>query len=106
MKKLIAALSATAILLTSCDIDFVSPVHNSSEPLDEYFNTESRMFESLVAAYDPLEWFDYFYQYNSLHLVYDIMADDVNCGGSSLLPPTFPTRCGRLPTPASTAPTS
>ena len=83
MKKLIAALSATAILLTSCDIDFVSPVHNSSEPLDEYFNTESRMFESLVAAYDPLEWFDYFYQYNSLHLVYDIMADDVNCGGSN-----------------------
>ena len=83
MKKIIASLSAIAILLSSCSTEFVSPTHNSSEPLDEYFNTEARMFESLVAAYDPLEWYDYFYQYNSLHLVYDIMADDVNCGGSN-----------------------
>ncbi len=83
MKKIIAALSASVILFASCSTEFVSPVHNSSEPLDEYFNTEARMFESLVAAYDPLEWFDYFYQYNSLHLVFDIMADDINCGGSN-----------------------
>ena len=83
MKKIIVALSAAAILLSSCSTEFVTPVHNSSEPLDEYFNTEARMFESLVAAYDPLEWFDYFYQYDALHLVYDIMADDINCGGSN-----------------------
>jgi hypothetical protein len=84
MKKIYAALSAMAILLTaSCSTEFVSPVHNSSEPLDEYFNTEARMFESLVAAYDPLQWFDYFYQYDALHLVFDIMADDINCGGSN-----------------------
>ena len=84
MKKIFALTSVIAILLLgSCTKEFVSPVHNSSEPLDEYFNTEARMFESLVAAYDPLQWFDYFYQYDALHLVYDIMADDVNCGGSN-----------------------
>ena len=41
------------------------------------------MYQGLVAAYDPLEWFDYFYQYNSLPMVADIMADDIYCGGSN-----------------------
>ena len=83
MKKIFAILSVTAILSVSCTKEFVTPSHNSSEPLDEYFNTEARMFESLVAAYDPLQWFDYFYQYDALHLVSDIMGDDINCGGSN-----------------------
>ena len=85
MKKIYLALSIVALLLVSaCAKDFVSPRHNSSEPLDEYFNTEARMFESLVAAYDPLNWFDYaFGQYDALHLVNDIMADDMYCGGSN-----------------------
>lgn len=84
MKKILTALCALSILtLSSCSEDFVTPVHNSSEPLEEYFNTESRMFESLVAAYDPLEWFDYFYQYDNLHLISDVMGDDINAGGSS-----------------------
>ena len=76
MKKIYAALCAIiTILTTSCSIDFVTPVHNSSEPMEEYFNTEARMFESLVAAYDPLQWFDYFYQYDALPLISDIMGD-------------------------------
>ena len=83
MKKIFAILSVTAILSVSCTKEFVTPSHNSSEPLDEYFNTEARMFESLVAAYDPLQWFDYFYQYDALHFVSDIMGDDINCGGSN-----------------------
>jgi len=85
MKKIYLAISAAALMLVSaCSTEFVSPQHNSSEPLDEYFNTEARMFESLVAAYDPLEWFDYaFGQYDALHLVNDIMADDMYAGGSN-----------------------
>jgi hypothetical protein len=85
MKNINIALIALATILTaSCSEEFVTPVHNSSEPLDEYFNTEARMFESLVAAYDPLEWFDYsFGQYCSIPLFTDIMGDDINCGGSN-----------------------
>ncbi len=41
------------------------------------------MYQGLMAAYDPLEWFDYFYQYNNLNFVSDIMADDIYCGGSN-----------------------
>ena len=78
-------LSAFAVLLlaTSCGKDFVTVRHNSSEPLDEYFINESRMYEGLIAAYDPLQWYDYFYQYTSLNFIYDIMADDIYCGGSN-----------------------
>lgn len=85
MKKIFTIAVSAAVLLTSvaCSKDFVTPKHNSSEPFDEYLNTEARMHESLVAAYHPLFWFDYFYQYCALHLVSDIMADDIYCGGES-----------------------
>ena len=84
MKKIFYILSALAVLtMTSCGKEFVTAVHNSSEPMDEYFINEDRMYQALVAAYDPLQWFDYFNQYNALHLVSDIMADDIYCGGSN-----------------------
>ena len=84
MKKIVFALSALAILLTACSKDFINPRHNSSEPLDEYFNSPERLFQCLVAAYDPLEWYDYaFGQYDNLHLIFDVMGDDVYAGGSN-----------------------
>ena len=64
MKKIVIALSALAVLLTACSKDFINPRHNSSEPLDEYFNSPERLFQCLVAAYDPLD-------------------DDVYAGGSN-----------------------
>ncbi len=84
MKKIFYLLcAAVTILATSCGKDFITAKHNSSEPIDEYFINENRMYEALVAAYDPLHWFDYFYQYDDLKLVSDIMADDIYCGGSN-----------------------
>lgn len=84
MKKILILFSTLAVLLFgSCGKDFITVQHNGSEPLDEYFINEDRMYQGLIAAYDPLEWFDYFYQYNNLNLVSDIMADDIYCGGSN-----------------------
>ena len=84
MKKILIAIGALAVLLmSSCTKDFVTVKHNSSEPQSEYYINESRMYEGLVAAYDPLQWYDYFYQYTSLNMISDIMADDVYCGGSN-----------------------
>lgn len=82
MKKIFFALCALAVL-ASCNVDFVTAVHNSSEPQSDYYRNEERMFQGLVAAYDPLKWYDYFYEYNSLNMVSDIMADDIYCGGSN-----------------------
>lgn len=84
MKKVIYSISLLAVLaLSSCGKEFITATHNASEPVAEYFINESRLQESLVAAYDPLKWFDYFYQYNALNMVSDIMADDIYCGGSN-----------------------
>lgn len=84
MKKYIFALSAIVVLLSSCGKDFITVKHNSSEPMDEYFVDESRIYQSLVAAYDPLNWLDYWNQYvNALTLTPDVMADDIYCGGSN-----------------------
>ena len=84
MKKIFYAICAFAVLmLSSCGKDFVTAVHNSSEPQSEYYINEERMFQGLVAAYDPLKWFDYFNEYDALNMVSDIMADDIYCGGSN-----------------------
>ena len=84
MKKICFAICAVAVMiLSSCGEDFVTAVHNSSEPQEEYYINEERMYQGLVAAYDPLKWFDYFYEYDALNMVSDIMADDIYCGGSN-----------------------
>ncbi|WP_294594085.1 RagB/SusD family nutrient uptake outer membrane protein [uncultured Bacteroides sp.] len=85
MKKYIAigcvALS-TLLGTTSCGDDFLNV--NSSDKLlvNEYYNSEARIFEALVAAYDPLNWLDYAWGYSNLSMTSDIMSDDVYVGGS------------------------
>ncbi len=85
MKKLITT-CCTAMLLfgvTSCGDDFLSVAPSSSLPIDEYYNSESRIFEAVVAAYDPLQWFDYFDGWAPLHFIFDAMSDDVYVGGGN-----------------------
>jgi len=82
MKKIFYFISLAALALTSCGKDFITPVHNSAEPIEEYFIDESRINNSLVAAYNPLNWLDYAWGYTPLMFMSDIMADDIYCGGS------------------------
>lgn len=70
------------VFASSCGKDFVTAIHNSAEPVDEYFINEERLTQSLVAAYNPLNWLDYAWGYTPLMFVSDIMADDIYCGGS------------------------
>lgn len=74
---------ATVLGTTSCGDDFLSVEPASSVAIDGYYNTSSRMDEALTAAYDPLEWFDYFGGWAPLSFVYDSMSDDVYVGGGS-----------------------
>ena len=85
MKKIIT-ISCVALTLfgaTSCGDDFLSVDPSSSVPIDGYYNTESRIMEAVTAAYDPLQWYDYFSGWAPLSLVYDCMSDDVYVGGGS-----------------------
>ncbi|MCD8165133.1 MAG: RagB/SusD family nutrient uptake outer membrane protein [Bacteroides sp.] len=83
MKKLIITCCAalTVFGATSCGDDFLTVSPSSSLPADEYYNSKSRIFEAVVAAYDPLQWFDYFSGWAPLHFIYDSMSDDVYVGG-------------------------
>ena len=86
MKKFkLYSLAAVALLLgtTSCGDDFLTVDPSSSLGIDGYYTTNARIMESAVAAYDPMEWFDYFNGWAPLSLVYDAMGDDMYVGGSN-----------------------
>lgn len=86
MKKFtLYSFAALALMLgtASCGDDFLSVEPSSSLPIDGYYTTESRMMESAVAAYDPMQWYDYFDGWAPLSLVWDAMADDMYVGGGN-----------------------
>lgn len=85
MKKILATCLAALTLAgtTACGDDFLSVEPSSSIPIDGYYNSESRIMEAVTAAYDPLQWYDYFDGWAPLCLVYDCMSDDVYVGGGS-----------------------
>ncbi len=88
MKKYkLYSLAAAAVLtlgLSSCGEDFLTEEPASSVPIDGYYTSESRIIESMVAAYDPLHWYDYFNGWCPLNFMWDCMADDVYVGGSNV----------------------
>lgn len=53
------ATAALCLGLTSCGDDFLTQEPASSVPVDGYYNTEAHIMESAVAAYDPMQWYDY-----------------------------------------------
>ncbi|MBO4634187.1 MAG: RagB/SusD family nutrient uptake outer membrane protein [Bacteroidales bacterium] len=85
MKKymIAAAVAAFALASVSCTKAFLTVEHTSAVPLEEYFTTEPHLQEALIAAYDPLEWFDWTNQYSPINIMSDIMADQIWVGGES-----------------------
>ena len=81
-KHFIIAAAAILALATSCGDKFLTVESNNSKFLEEYFSTEPHLQEALIAAYDPLEWFDWTNQYSPLNIMSDIMADQIWVGGS------------------------
>ena len=81
--RIFLAIASAALLLSSCGEEWLDVASKTQILESNYYNSEDRLFTAVVAAYDPLEWFDYFNQYNALNMLSDIMADDVYCGGSN-----------------------
>lgn len=84
MKKIIA-LSLTLVAMCGCTTDFLEVDPTVTTPTEKYYDTPAKMEKALIAAYAPLQWFDYTYgEYHPLQFISDIMADDYNgVGGSS-----------------------
>lgn len=83
----IYSFGAIALLLgaTSCGDDFLSVKPSSSVSIDGYYTTNERILESAVAAYAPMQWYDYFSGWAPLSLVCDAMGDDMYVGGGSTI---------------------
>lgn len=82
--KLYSLFAATiAAGLVSCGDDFLTEEPASSLPIEGYYTTNARIMESAVAAYDPMQWYDYFGGWAPLNLTWDCMGDDVYVGGGS-----------------------
>lgn len=86
MKKIILIFSAGLFLLlgnTSCGDDFLSSTPTVDIPEEEFFTSEEKMLNSVMAAYQPLMWHDWaFGQYNPLMILGDLMGGDVLPGGN------------------------
>lgn len=88
MKKLSIYTLAAASLLTgaattSCTESFLTQEPASSLPIEGYYNSYAHLMEAAVAAYAPMQWFDYFNGWAPLNLTWDSMGDDIYVGGGS-----------------------
>ena len=69
----------------SCSDDFLEVTKPDGDPLEEYYTTDERLYESLVSAYSPLHWPDWDgTAYNDLTCDAEILGDDFWVGGSSI----------------------
>ena len=87
MKKImiISCIALAALGMNSCTEKFLTVEAASQELADgTYYNTKAHLTEALIASYDPLKWYDYFYQYESLPFVADLMSEDVMAGGGGI----------------------
>jgi hypothetical protein len=85
MKKImiICGFALTMLGTTSCGDDFLSVEPPSKLPVDGYYNSESRIMQSVTAAYQPGQWYDYYQGWAPLSFLYDCMGDDVYVGGGN-----------------------
>lgn len=80
---LYSALASMSLSLASCGDDFLSVDPSSSLPIDGYYNTKAHIDEAVTAAYNPMQWYDYFSGWCPLFLVSDVQGDDIYVGGGN-----------------------
>lgn len=86
MKRIyVLAALLLSVSATSCGEDWLAVDSHDKIYIDKYYNSEARIYEALIAAYDPLQWFDWNgVQYAPLPVIYDIMSDDIYPGGADI----------------------
>lgn len=70
--------------LTSCGSDWLEITNNTQDPVEDYYKTEANIQQAVVAAYDPLHWFDYANDYFGLNIFPEVLADQCFPGGESV----------------------
>lgn len=74
-------LLAAMLTLSSCGNSFLDIRSTSADLMEDYYKTESQIYKTLVGAYDPLQWSDYYGGYNQFMFLSDLRGDDIYVGG-------------------------
>ncbi|MCD7972247.1 MAG: RagB/SusD family nutrient uptake outer membrane protein [Candidatus Azobacteroides sp.] len=69
--------------LFSCSDSFLDVQPTTEDMESDYYSSEEKLQEALVAAYDPLQWCDYSWgQFAGFNFLSDAMSDDIHVGGA------------------------
>lgn len=79
-----AVIAGFGIGASSCGSDWLDINNNTQDPVEEYYNNEANIQQAVVAAYDPLHWFDYANNYTGLNIYPEVMTDQCYPGGGDV----------------------
>ena len=84
-KKLyILPIAAMGLGLSSCGSEWLDITNNTQDTVEDYYKTEANIQQAVVAAYDPLHWFDYANNYCGMNIYPEVLADQVLPGGGDV----------------------
>ncbi len=83
-KFFLVPVASMAIGLSSCGSDWLDIPNRTQDPVSDYYTSEANIQQAVVAAYDPLHWFDYANNYCGLNIMPEVMADQCFPGGADV----------------------
>ncbi|MDE5875529.1 MAG: RagB/SusD family nutrient uptake outer membrane protein, partial [Muribaculaceae bacterium] len=78
------ALAGMGFGLSSCGSEWLDINDNTQEPVEDYYTKEANIQQAIVAAYDPLHWFDFANNYCGMNIYPEVLADQVLPGGGDV----------------------
>ncbi len=75
---------AMGLGLSSCGSEWLDITNNTQETIEDYYTTEENIQQAVVAAYDPLHWFDYANNYCGINIYPEVLADQCFPGGGDV----------------------
>ncbi len=83
-KLFLLPVAALGLGLTSCGSEWLDITNNTQDTVEDYYKTEENIKQAVVAAYDPLHWFDYANNYCGINIYPEVLADQVMPGGGDV----------------------
>ncbi len=71
---LLGSLAIMSTGITSCGSDWLDITNNTQDTVEDYYTTDDNIWQSVVAAYDPLHWFDYANNYTGLNIYPEVLS--------------------------------
>ncbi|MBD5355751.1 MAG: RagB/SusD family nutrient uptake outer membrane protein [Bacteroides sp.] len=81
---LLTSIAAMGMGLSSCGTDWLDIPDNTQDTVADYYTTEANIQQAVVAAYDPLHWFDYANNYCGINIYPEVIADQCFPGGGDI----------------------